>query len=435
MIREVFYRSARLPPQPVSPSHRHQRPQTPDGIRTAPKPKPGIALGMPGSAAADEQDPNRDLTRGPNREQTRDLIRVTPRGLYCAAGDFYIDPWKPVERAVVTHAHADHCRPGHGAYLVSEEGLAVTRRRVHADASIQTAAWGEAIDFGDVRVSLHPAGHLLGSAQVRVERRAEGPGGDRQNGAKRGEVWVVSGDYKTEADASCTPLEIVPCNTFISESTFGLPIYRWAPQAEIAAQINAWWSANRAEGVASVLFSYALGKSQRLLNMVDRSIGPIFVHGSVQPFVEAYRAAGIDMPETRTTKGATKELLRDAPLVVGPMSTLGSPWLKRFGRTVATASASGWMTVRAARRQRSVETGFVLSDHADWDGLHATIRATGCERVGVTHGSVEPMVRYLRETGLDAFPVATRFEGSEDGESSTIEAGNGDTGGSAAVES
>jgi putative mRNA 3-end processing factor len=350
-----------------------------------------------------------------------DLILSTPDGLYCPEGGFHIDPWKPVPRAVVTHAHSDHACWGSGEYLCSRTGALVLRERVGAQAAITGIGFGEVITLGSVRVSLHPAGHILGSAQVRVARTgSEG---------RAGETWVVSGDYKTAPDRTCEYFEPVRCDVFITESTFGLPIYRWDPQAEIFADINGWWRANREAARTSVVFAYALGKAQRVLGGLDPSIGPIGVHGSVSRFDHAYAAAGIGLPEAPNAVGEVAAALRGVGLVVAPPSAAGSPWLRKFATGpatggVSTAAVSGWMQVRGNRRREAIDRGFVLSDHADWDGLLATLRATGASRIGVTHGFIEPMVRWLREhERLDAFPVPTRYreEGEEGGEEGTAD--------------
>jgi len=322
-----------------------------------------------------------------------DLLSLRPEGLYCEVGGFFIDPWRPVDRAVITHAHADHARAGHAHYLASQEGEGVLRARL-GSISLQGLAWGESVVHQGVRVSLHPAGHVLGSAQVRLEHR--------------GEVWVVSGDYKVQPDATCTPFDPVRCDVFITESTFGLPIYRWAPQAEIFAQINAWWQANAQAGRSSLLLAYAFGKAQRILSGLDASIGPIVCHGALEPINAAYRAAGVALPQTsRITDLADKASLARA-LVLAPPSALGSPWAKRLVQP-SDAFASGWMAVRGMRRRRSLDRGFVLSDHADWPGLHEAIAATGASRVLVTHGDVPVMVRVLRERGLQADALRTEF--------------------------
>ncbi|HEX8391523.1 MAG TPA: ligase-associated DNA damage response exonuclease [Longimicrobium sp.] len=327
------------------------------------------------------------------------LLRSTERGLYCEAGDFYIDPWQPVDRAVITHAHGDHARWGSRAYLGSREGERVLRTRLGDQARIRAVDFGEEVMLNGVRISLHPAGHILGSAQVRVEHG--------------GEVWVVSGDYKTEADPTCTPFEPVRCHTFVTESTFGLPIYRWSPDAEVFAAINAWWRANAEAGRASMLFGYALGKAQRLLAGVDASIGPIYAHGAVERLNQDYRAGGIRIPETHNPAAMPKGTQFGGSMVIAPPSAAGTPWMRRFGAG-STAFASGWMRVRGQRRRRSVDRGFVLSDHVDWPSLLSAVQATGAECVWVTHGYREPVVRWLREHGLQAQSVASRWEGESD---------------------
>jgi putative mRNA 3-end processing factor len=322
-----------------------------------------------------------------------DLVCLRPAGLYCAAGDFYIDPWQPVPRAVITHAHGDHARTGHTHYLAAAPSEHVLRARL-GDISLQAVPYGDAVRVGDTKVSLHPAGHVLGSAQVRIEHR--------------GRVWVASGDYKVERDPTCAPFEPVRCDTFITESTFGLPIYRWPSGDEVFADINRWWSANADAGRASVLFCYAFGKAQRILAGIDPSIGPLLVHGAVEPLNRAYRASGIALPPTRLVSEVTdKSELRRA-LVLAPPSAQGTPWLKRFG-DYSDAFASGWMRLRGTRRRRALDRGFVLSDHADWPGLMRSIEATGATRVIVTHGQVPVMVRWLRERGLAADAFETRF--------------------------
>ncbi|WP_323148007.1 ligase-associated DNA damage response exonuclease [Pseudomonas oryzihabitans] len=328
-----------------------------------------------------------------------DLVIARPDGLYCPPGDFYIDPWHPVERSVITHGHGDHARVGNGRYLATSGSAGILRTRLGADINLQTLEYGEVIDHHGVKLSFHPAGHVLGSAQVRLEYR--------------GEVWVASGDYKVEPDGTCTPFEPVRCHTFITESTFGLPIYRWRPQAEIFAEVNAWWRTNQAQGLASVLYSYAFGKAQRLLHGLDPEIGPILAHGAVEPLNRVYREAGIRIPETHYAGDFKKSdpLLRQA-LIIAPPSAGGSTWIRRFGEH-SDAFASGWMMLRGTRRRRGVDRGFVLSDHADWPGLLWAIEQTGAERVMVTHGSVATLVRYLRDQGLDAQGFTTEY-GEED---------------------
>ena len=327
------------------------------------------------------------------------LVRLTDRGFYCEPGGFHIDPWGPVARAVVTHAHGDRVAWGCEAYLTSAEGAAVLRARLPEGAHVDGAPYGVARDIGGVAVSFHPAGHILGSSQVRVEHR--------------GEVWVVSGDYKTDPDPTCAAFEPVRCHTFVTESTFGLPIYRWPPQATVFAEINAWWRGNADAGRTTLLYGYALGKAQRLLAGLDPAIGPILTHGAVERMTGVYRDAGVPLPPTTYARLAEKKSDWARGIVVAPPSADGSAWARRFGAS-SNAFASGWMRVRGARRRRSLDRGFALSDHVDWPGLLAAIAATGAERVWVTHGYTAPVVRWLRDQGLEAEAVATRFEGERD---------------------
>ncbi len=323
-----------------------------------------------------------------------DLIVARPEGLYCPVGDFFIDPWRPVDRAVITHGHSDHARPGHQRYLSHNLSAGILKARL-GDISLQTLPYGEPVEINGVKVSLHPAGHVLGSAQIRVEHK--------------GEVWVASGDYKVEADGTCEAFAPVRCHTFITESTFGLPVYRWPSQHLLFDDINQWWRANAASGRASVLFCYAFGKAQRALSGVDPSIGPIIVHGAVEPLNAVYRLAGVALPTTlRVSDEALKAVNVNHALVLAPPSAQGTPWLKRFGN-YSDAFASGWMQLRGARRRRGVDRGFVMSDHADWPGLQAAILGTGAQRVFVTHGSVAVMVRWLQEKGLQAQGFKTEY--------------------------
>ena len=327
------------------------------------------------------------------------VLQLTDAGLYCPAGDFYIDPWQGVERAVITHAHADHACAGSRRYLTTTAGAGVLRARLGPDALIETVSPEQSLTLNRARVSLHPAGHILGSAQVRVE--------------VGGEVWVASGDYKVEPDATCDAFTPVRCHVFITESTFGLPIYRWPSQAEVFANVNAWWRGNQQAGRASLLFGYALGKAQRALAQVDASIGPIFTHGAVEKLNEAYRASGIRLPPTVHVSAAPADTKWSQALIVAPPAAHGTPWARKFGPS-STAFLSGWMQIRGPRRRRAVDRGFVLSDHADWPGLLSAIDATGAERIWTTHGYSAALARWLREHGRDAEPVQTRFEGERD---------------------
>ncbi len=323
------------------------------------------------------------------------MLTVTQPGLWCATGGFHIDPSRRVDRALITHAHSDHARRGCRSYLCAQEGVEVLRLRVGREASVTGLRYGERLEVNGVAVSFHPAGHVLGSAQVRLEHQ--------------GEVWVVSGDYKRQADPTCAAFEPVRCHTFVTESTFGLPIYRWPEPGLVFDEINAWWRSNRERGRTSVLFGYSLGKAQRLLAGVDPAVGPIFVHEAVRQFLPAYAAAGVNLPATDLATAEKVSAARGEALVIAPPA--GGEFADMSGiGGVSTAFASGWMLFRAARRQRGGGRGFVLSDHVDWPGLMATIRETGASRVLVTHGVAGPLVRWLNENGwqaeaLSAHPV------------------------------
>jgi putative mRNA 3-end processing factor len=342
-----------------------------------------------------------------------DVLEVSEAGLYCPAGDFWIDPWRSVPRAVITHAHADHARPGCGRYLCAGPGKLVMRSRIGSAAPIDTLRHGERTTINGVGVSLHPAGHVLGSAQVRVEHR--------------GEVWVVSGDYKTAPDPTCAPFEPVRCDVFVTESTFGLPIYRWPEPETIAAEIDAWWRANQALGRTSVLLAYALGKAQRLAAMVDPSIGPIYAHGAVLKLVGAYRDSGVRLPPIDAVPPRAKRVGQGRGLVIAPPSAAAGGWLRVFGE-VSIAQASGWMTVRGVRRRGGCERGFVLSDHADFPGLLSAVEATGARRVLVTHGSSAAFARFLRGRGLDADILQTRFSGEKPDRDDGADGADGEAG-------
>jgi len=325
-------------------------------------------------------------------------LRVTEQGLACEAGGFHIDPRGPVERAVITHAHADHTARGCGQYLASRESVHVLRTRLGNEARIRLVQYGEAVDLDGVRLSLHPAGHILGSAQVRVEHR--------------GHVTVFSGDYKLQPDATCTPFEPLRCHCFITESTFGLPVYRWDAPEHVFADIRAWWRSNQEAGRASVLFAYVLGKAQRILMGLDPDQGPIFTHASVEEMNRRYRMSGVALPNTTPVEAAGKKADFSRAIVLAAPSARHASWMRPFG-ACATALASGWMRLREAGRRRGVDRGFTLSDHADWPGLMETVAATGAGSVFVTHGYVDPVVRMLREKGIDAKPLKARFAADE----------------------
>lgn len=324
------------------------------------------------------------------------LLEFTDRGIYCRKADIYIDAWKPVARTIVTHGHSDHARSGHGHYLCHHLSLPILNARLGKHISIEGKNYNEGFEINGVKFSLHPAGHIIGSAQVRVEHK--------------GEVWVFTGDYKVEDDGISTAFEPVKCNALITECTFGIPAFRWQPQALIFHDINNWWQKNKEEGKVSVIAAYSLGKAQRILQGIDPSIGKIYTHGAVENMNQVIRESGISLnPTTYIDKTVDKKEMKGS-LVIAPPSALGTPWQRSLGST-STGVASGWMGLRGARRRRSVDRGFILSDHADWKGLNDAVKATGAERVIATHGYSNVFTRWLREQGLDARTEATQFEG------------------------
>ncbi|MEO6167892.1 MAG: ligase-associated DNA damage response exonuclease [Chitinophagales bacterium] len=324
------------------------------------------------------------------------LLQFTDRGIYCEAGNFYIDPWKPVKRAVITHAHSDHAYRGHDFYLAQQQSVPVMKYRLGEDIQVQSLEYTERIVHNGVTISLHPAGHIIGSSQVRVELA--------------GEVWVASGDYKTEIDGISIPFEPVKCDTFISESTFGLPVYQWKTQQKIFEEIERWWRRNQEENTASVLLCYALGKAQRILCGIDTAIGPIYAHGAIENINEVLRNAGELIPGAlRITAENKKEDFRKA-LILATASVQNTSWLAKLS-PYSLGYASGWMQIRGNKRRRAADVGFALSDHADWSGLNNAIAATQARRVFVTHGYTYQFAKWLREKGLDAEEVKTEYEG------------------------
>ncbi|MEM1224740.1 MAG: ligase-associated DNA damage response exonuclease [Planctomycetota bacterium] len=323
------------------------------------------------------------------------MLEVNPNGIYCSAGDFYIDPWKPVPRAVITHGHSDHARSGCRRYLSAKPGEPILRSRLGSDAEMDLVDYGETRTIGGVGISLHPAGHMLGSAQIRLEYR--------------GQVSVVTGDYKLQSDQTCADWEPVPCDLLVTESTFGLPIYRWPEPDDVQRQINDWWRRSAESGKCAILYGYAVGKSQRLLSGLDASIGPIYTHGAVEKGVEAYRRAGVELPKTQLVSDQPAKHDWAGSMVLAVPSAHGTTWMRRF-RVVSTAMASGWMAVRGQRRRRSVDRGFVLSDHVDWPGLMTAIDASRASKIWVTHGTADVVARYLQSSGVDAQVLKTAFQ-------------------------
>ena len=325
------------------------------------------------------------------------VLTFTDRGIYCPAADAYIDPWKPVDRALITHGHADHARSGMGRYLATADAAPVLRYRL-GEIDLDTVRYGETVRMGEADISFHPAGHVPGSAQIRVE--------------VKGEVWVVSGDYKLAPDGISAPFEPVRCHTFITECTFGLPVFNWAAPEAVSGEINAWWAANAAEDRFSLCGAYSLGKAQRILAALDTSIGPILTHGAIEGTTEVLRQQGIALPETVHVTPETDLKSCRGAFVLAPPSALGSTWAGRF-RPASTAFASGWMSLRGVRRRRAADRGFIMSDHADWAGLNDAIAATGAERVFATHGYTSIFRRWLEEQGYDAGIVQTEFGDDE----------------------
>jgi len=337
------------------------------------------------------------------------MIDFTDKGLYCPAGGFYIDPWKPVERAVITHAHSDHARAGSGAYLCHRLTVPLVELRL-GPGSYQGVEWGETIESNGVRVSLYPAGHIIGSSQVRVEYQ--------------GRVWVVSGDYKTEDDGLSGVFEPVRCHVFVTESTFALPIYQWKPQAEIYASIRQWVAENRGLGKTSVLIAYSLGKAQRLLTCLEPLGVTVFVHGAIWNVHQALVGAGVSLPPVvRVEPEMPKEIFR-GQVVIAPSGAEDSSWMRRF-QPYSVGICSGWMQVRGNVRRRNADAGFALSDHADWKGLLGAVRATGAEQVYVTHGFQAALSRYLNEEGISAGEVKTEFGEDEESVKEGANDGNG----------
>ena len=334
-----------------------------------------------------------------------DLLQFTDRGIYCPPADVYIDPWKPVNKALITHGHSDHSRWGHKAYLATETAAPAIKYRL-GDINLSTVKFNQPLKINGVNFSFHPAGHILGSAQIRVEHK--------------GEVWVASGDYKLEDDGLAEAFEPVKCHTFITESTFGLPVYNWKPQEEIFAEINEWWRSNAAAGKVTLITGYSLGKAQRILRGLDTSIGKIYTHGAVENINEVIRAQGVDLPPT--TRVTREVPTKDYPgnIVLSPPSAVGSAWAKKF-KPLTVGIISGWMALRGTRRRRAVDRGFALSDHVDWKDLNRAIKETGAQKIIVTHGYTNIFANYLRHEGLEAYSTKTEYTGE------TIEGDDNDT--------
>lgn len=318
------------------------------------------------------------------------LLKFTSQGIYCEMGDFYIDPWRPVEKAIITHAHSDHARFGMKQYLAHPTTASVMKYRLGRDIQVQTINYAEPIYMNGVKISLHPAGHIPGSSQIRMEYR--------------GEVWVAAGDYKTHVDGISEPFEPIDCHTFITESTFGLPVFQWKSNTELMNEVREWWRWNRENNLVSVLYCYSLGKAQRLLQSLGEE-GRVYGHGAVMQMNEALEYAGYNLKSCLPVAAETDFT---GALILAPPSAENSSWLKRFGN-YTTAAASGWMQIRGTRRRSSAQTGFVISDHADWSGLLTAIKSTNATRIIATHGYTDILTKYLREMGLEAIAESTEF--------------------------
>ncbi|WP_340153231.1 ligase-associated DNA damage response exonuclease [uncultured Marivirga sp.] len=325
------------------------------------------------------------------------LLQFTNKGIYCAKGEFYIDPWRPVKKALITHGHADHSRPGHRYYLAHPQSKHIMQQRLGHDIQIETIDYNSNILINGVKVSFHPAGHIPGSAQIRLEFK--------------GKVAVVSGDYKLEDDGLSTPFDSVKCHEFVTETTFGLPIYQWKPQNETFGEINTWWRKNKEEGKTSVIFAYALGKAQRIMKNVDTKIGEIYTHGAVENATEALRVTGLDLPETIKITNDIPKKNYAGNLVIATPASIGTPWMKKLA-PYSTGIASGWMMLRGTRRRKAADRGFVLSDHADWNGLLEAVKLSEAQTVYSTHGYSNVFTKYLKEEkGLNAISLNSQIEG------------------------
>ncbi|MBU6157903.1 MAG: ligase-associated DNA damage response exonuclease [Bacteroidetes bacterium] len=317
---------------------------------------------------------------------SQELLTLTTNGLYCAAGDFYIDPWRSVHKAIITHAHSDHAKAGHGAYLCHHLTKPLLKVRL-GDFAYESIEWNQPVTLNGVKVSLHPAGHVIGSSQVRVEYN--------------GEIACVSGDYKTTDDGLSGLFEPVSCHTFITESTFALPVYQWELQEIQYRKVQDWILANQAQGFNSVLFAYSLGKAQRMATAVAPITNNIFLHGSAAAIHEALQKAGVSLPNIKKAGQQTEKGELKNTVIIAPASTMGTHWLKKF-EPYRTAVCSGWMQVRGQAKRNPADTGFAISDHADWNGLLAAIKATNAQKVLATHGFTSVLSRYLNEIGIEA---------------------------------
>ena len=331
------------------------------------------------------------------------LVEFTSKGIYCIPGNFYLDPWRPVDLAVISHGHGDHAKWGMKKYLCHHFTKPILQHRIGPDIDVQSLGYNEEININGVKLSFFPAGHIVGSCQIRLEYK--------------GYVTVFSGDYKVQDDGLSTPFELVKCNEFITESTFGLPIYNWLSPEQYAVQMQNWHTTNHEQGKTSVFIGYSLGKAQRIMKALGGS-GKIYVHSSIAKINEAIESVGIELPEDET--GYFNDDLKkiNGEIVIVPPALLDSNMIRKIPNR-ATGLCSGWMQVRGSRRWRSADAGFAISDHADWQGLLDTVKATGAEKVHVTHGQTAVFSKYLNELGIEAYEVKTNY-GDEETEEKEI---------------
>jgi len=321
------------------------------------------------------------------------LVKFTKKGIYCIPGKFYLDPWYPVEYAIISHGHADHARWGNKHYLCHNQSKAILQHRIGADISIESLPYNEYKVINGVKVSFHPAGHIIGSAQIRLEYK--------------GYIVVFSGDYKTQPDFITTPFEPVKCHEFITESTFGLPIYKWKSEEELQQELQDWIVQNQQNNRTSVFLGYSLGKAQRIIKLVE-NVEEIYVHSAIHKLNKAIENSGITLPTTKLLTADFKKIEIQNKIVILPPALLGSKMIKKIPNA-ATAICSGWMQIRGNRRWKGVDAGFAVSDHADWDGLLSAVKATEAEKVYVTHGSQAVFSKYLNEIGIEAHELKTEF--------------------------
>jgi putative mRNA 3-end processing factor len=316
------------------------------------------------------------------------LIRLTRSGLFCEAGGFHIDPSRGVELALITHSHSDHARRGSRHYVTPEDGVGLLKHRLGESIRVTGVRYGEKLRYGRATISFHPAGHILGSSQIRVECD--------------GQVWVVSGDYKRQEDPTCRPFEVVSCDTFVSEATFGNPKYLWSCAKQAVREIHDWWMSNREQGRNSLLYCYAVGKTQRVLGgLAELTEESVHLWGEAVPITEIYRNQGVKLVPTVDLDSLSPREKVQGELIIAAHRFQYTDWLARLG-DVESAFASGWMKTGAWGMRRSYDRGFVLSDHADWNDLVATVRATGARRVFLQHTKDPALARHLRKLGLQA---------------------------------